>query len=287
MNLADIRKKAQESRILQSVAAEVAPPAPAADQDIELMDYFVSNEDEAPLDNLPDEDYYADYCTAEPEQGPETCSLMSRQLQSDSAAVSTADEASPASAEPHQQASAPVQVAIAGYNPLETILAGRESAHGTDEDSVLQTSLYSFDDVEEYLCFRVAHEEYAISIMAIKEIIKPREITEVPRMPLFISGVISLRGVVIPVMDMRIRLSMPVSPLTGRERIVVLKRGSGFCGVFVDEVIQVARVKKSDIEAPPAVLDGIDREFVAGLGRFDNRMLILLCLETVIDIGVH
>lgn len=287
MNLADIRKKAQESRIIQSVAAEAAPPAPAADQDIELMDYFVPTEDEAPRYNLPDEDYYADYCTAEPEQGPETCSAMSRQLQSDSAAVSTADEAPAVLAEPHQQASAPGQVAFAGYNPLETILAGRESASGTDEDSVLQTNLYSFDDVEEYLCFRVAHEEYAINIMSIKEIIKPREITEVPRMPLFISGVISLRGVVIPVMDMRLRLSMPVSPLTGRERIVVLKRGSGFCGVLVDEVIQVARVKKSDIEAPPAVLDGIDREFVAGLGRFDNRMLILLCLETVLDIGVH
>ena len=141
--------------------------------------------------------------------------------------------------------------------------------------------------MEEYLCFRVADEVYAISIMAIKEIVKPREVTEVPRMPAFISGVLSLRGVIIPVMDMRLRLSLSLNATTGRERIVVLRRDSGFCGVLVDEVIQVARINKGDIEAPPAVLDGIDRDFVAGLGHFDNRMLILLNLETILDIGVH
>jgi len=175
----------------------------------------------------------------------------------------------------------------AGYNPLATILSGREEAADAEESSVLQQQLLSAGDIEEYLCFRVADEEYALSIMAIKEIIKPREVTEVPRMPDFVSGVISLRGVIIPVMDMRLRLSLPVRGAKGRERIVVLRTDAGFCGVLVDEVVQVARIRKTDIEEPPAVLEEIDREFVRGLGHFDNRMIILLNLETIIDMGTH
>lgn len=178
------------------------------------------------------------------------------------------------------------RVKSAGYDPLATILSGREWSADSEE-----TSLYGAANVsgglEEYLCFRVAHEEYAINIMAIKEIIKPRDVTEVPRMPEFISGVISLRGIIIPIMDMRLRLALPSVPRTGRERVVVLRNGTGFCGVFVDEVLQVAKINKSDIEAPPAVLDGIDRDFVKGLGRFDKRMLILLNLETILDISIN
>lgn len=173
------------------------------------------------------------------------------------------------------------------YNPLATILAGRDEAADPEESSAFQQQSLAGGDVEEYLCFRVADEEYALNIMAIKEIIKPREVTEVPRVPNFISGVISLRGVIIPVMDMRLRLSLPVRAATGRERIIVLRTDAGFCGVLVDEVVQVARIQKVDIEQPPAVLEEIDRDFVKGLGHFDNRMLILLNLETVIDISIH
>jgi purine-binding chemotaxis protein CheW len=126
-----------------------------------------------------------------------------------------------------------------------------------------------------------------MNIMSIKEIIKPREITEVPRMPNFISGVISLRGVIIPVMDMRLRLSLPFREKTGRERIIVLRSNAGFCGVLVDEVVQVARILKSNIEEPPAVLEEIDRDFVKGLGHFDNRMLILLNIEAITDIELR
>jgi len=175
----------------------------------------------------------------------------------------------------------------AGYNPLAIILSGREESADAEESSAFQQQLLAAGDVEEYLCFRVADEEYALNIMAIKEIIKPREVTEVPRMPDFISGVISLRGVIIPVMDMRLRLSLPVRGTKGRERIIVLRTDAGFCGVLVDEVVQVARIRKADIEEPPAVLEEIDREFVRGLGHFDNRMIILLNLETIIDMSTH
>jgi len=178
-------------------------------------------------------------------------------------------------------------VKSAGYDPLATIISGREWSAESGETSLYSALPTASGDLEEYLCFRVASEEYAINIMAIKEIIKPREVTEVPRMPQFISGVISLRGVIIPIMDMRLRLALPAGERTGKERVIVLRKDAGFCGVLVDEVVQVAKINKADIEHPPAVLDGIDRDFVKGLGRFDKRMLILLNLDTILDIGIN
>lgn len=173
------------------------------------------------------------------------------------------------------------------FDPLAALLAGRASGAEGEDASFGAVQAQTAGEIEEYLCFRVADEEYALSIMAIKEIIKPRDVTEVPRMPAFISGVISLRGLIIPVMDMRLRLALSVGAGTGRERVIVLRTDAGFCGVLVDEVIQVVRMQRSEIEDPPAVLDGIDREFVKGLGRVDNRMLILLNLESILDLGIH
>lgn len=172
------------------------------------------------------------------------------------------------------------------YDPLAVLLAGRESAC-IEEVQVLGSALSrdSFGPaVQEFLCFRVANEIYAISIMDIKEIIKPREVTEVPRVPAYVSGVLSLRGIIIPVFHMRHRLGLPTAGSSAKERIVVVKKGEDYCGLFVDEVIQVVKIAAEGIEQPPAVLDGIDRDFVGGIGRHGGQMLILLNLEKVLDV---
>jgi purine-binding chemotaxis protein CheW len=169
-----------------------------------------------------------------------------------------------------------------GFDPAAVILKGRQSAAGLE-------AVREADQVEaslELLCFRVATEDYAINIMDIKEIIKPREVTEVPRVPAFVRGILSLRGIIIPVFDMRLRLGLPEGVHSERERIVVVKRQGGFCGVLVDQVVQVVRIAEAKLEAPPVVLEGIDREFIQGIGRVAGRMLILLDMEKVLDIGL-
>lgn len=297
MNLAEIRKKAGNAK--QTVADSAAAPSQPVDfctefpgLELETMaesqDFFAAmteNEGFSVLPEVPPEHEApsladAPLTAAEPEECPET--TIEKRVPSYEAPLAAAAEMSVSQA----TVSGATHLRTA-YNPLATILAGREEAVDPGEASdFLQQSLFS-GNIEEYLCFRVADEEYALNIMSIKEIIKPRDVTEVPRMPNFISGVISLRGVIIPVMDMRLRLSLPVRGATGRERIIVLKTEAGFCGVLVDEVVQVARIRGTDIEEPPAVLDEIDRDFVKGLGHYDNRMLILLNLETITDITIH
>lgn len=170
-----------------------------------------------------------------------------------------------------------------GFDPAAVILKGRESAsfgqEGSQQEEAVAASV-------ELLCFRVASEEYAISIMDIKEIIKPREVTEVPRVPSFVRGILSLRGNIIPIFDMRVRLGLADGAPSERERVVVVKRQGGFAGVLVDEVVQVVRIAEGGIEPPPVVLEGIDREFVLGIGRVSGRMLILLDMEKVLDVAL-
>ncbi|HEX9078010.1 MAG TPA: chemotaxis protein CheW [Desulfuromonadaceae bacterium] len=173
-------------------------------------------------------------------------------------------------------------------DPIEAILAGREAAGCGDEPDAMPRELTApeAEDFEEFLCFRVSDEVYGINIMQIKEIIKPREVTEVPRAPSFVPGVISLRGIIIPILDMSDRLGLRRGAATGRERVVVVRHGEAFSGLLVDEVIQVVRIAKNSVEPPPAVLEDINREFVGGIGRSEERMIILLNLDTITDMDL-
>jgi purine-binding chemotaxis protein CheW len=83
------------------------------------------------------------------------------------------------------------------------------------------------------------------------------------------------------------RLGLVRETVTGRERVIVVRQGESFCGLLVDEIIQVVRISLDAIEAAPTVLEGIDRDFVAGIGRADGRMIILLNLNNIIDIHLY
>jgi purine-binding chemotaxis protein CheW len=176
-------------------------------------------------------------------------------------------------------------------DPLEVILAGREAA-GCHENLSIVTEVVVPSDTEllnyhQFLCFKVSDEVYGIDIMDIKEIIKPREVTEVPRSPAFVSGIISLRGVIVPIIDMRDRLGLAREKGICRERVIVVRHGDLFSGLLVDEIIQVVRVLNTDIEVAPPVLEGIDRDFVSGIGRADGRMIIVLNLSSIVDIHLY
>jgi purine-binding chemotaxis protein CheW len=145
------------------------------------------------------------------------------------------------------------------------------------------------DYQREVLAFRLGTEEYALDILRIREIIKMRPVTEVPRAPVFVVGIISVRGQVIPVVDLRTRLHVTAIPAEavrrGKEaRILIVTREGDAFGLIVDAVHQVVRMRDEDVEPPPQVLGGADAEFIAGIGRpRADRMLILLALDAVVN----
>ena len=137
------------------------------------------------------------------------------------------------------------------------------------------------------LAFSLGAEEYALNIVAISEIIKVKEFTDVPRAPGFVLGVISLRGVVVPVFDLAERLNLGKSELTTNSRIVVCQSGEIIAGLLVDSINQVIKLADDSIEPPPAVLSGLDRDFMTGVGRHQGRMVILLDVENVLNIEMR
>lgn len=307
MNLAEIRKKAVEARKPEiretsGETADLAPEVAADDRDAFGSDGYESPEEEYFPEDAGDaaRDEFAGFeleeaelaplAPAEEAPGEELSFMDEREFIPEDTDIKPFQNVPPPSIDRAVSANAiPPATAVRhpAYDPVATLLAGRRAAVGEEEAAADEERVHVSGDMEEYLCFKVADEEYALSIMDIKEIIKPREVTEVPRMPKFVSGVISLRGVIIPIIDIRLRLSLPVGKQTGRERILVLRTSAGYSGVLVDEVIQVVRLQQGDIEGPPAILDGIDREFVMGLGRFEQRMLILLNLDSILNLDLR
>ncbi|MBI5189446.1 MAG: purine-binding chemotaxis protein CheW [Nitrospirae bacterium] len=132
------------------------------------------------------------------------------------------------------------------------------------------------DAVVEYLAFRLGSEEYAVRVEDVLEIIRLQKITDVPRAPGFVRGIISLRGVIIPVFDIKKRLGFDEAEHTRATRIVVVSEEGMPQGVIVDKVTGVVRFPMKTIEPPPAVIGGVEAEYIQGVGRMGDRLLILL-----------
>ena len=173
---------------------------------------------------------------------------------------------------------------------LDRLFAGTGGMRFATEEAY-QTALASQDvredaGYDQFLAFQLGPEEYALDITRISEIIKPREYTDIPRVPEFILGLISLRGVVVPVFDLRRRFKLGEARLNAASRIVVCREGEVTAGLLVDSINQVIKLAADRIEPPPAVLSGVDRNLVDGVGRFQGRMIILLNLASVLDVGL-
>ena len=149
---------------------------------------------------------------------------------------------------------------------------------------VVLLSAHAEEDPGRILGFLLAGEEYAVELQRIREIVKVPGVTEVPRAPAEIAGVMSVRGEVMPVFDLHKRLGLPAAAApTRRSRVVIVDVGEGPVGLLVDGVDQVVRIKPSTIEPPPPGLGaGVETEYLAGIGRLRDRMYVLLNLPAVL-----
>lgn len=132
--------------------------------------------------------------------------------------------------------------------------------------------------------FRVAEEEYGVDILSVQEIIRHTDITKVPSAPPFVEGVLNLRGKVIPIIDMRKRFGLVPRQADKMTRIVVFALESKVMGCLVDSVSEVLRLPSSMVDAPPAAVTQVDSTFIRGVGRLDDRLLILLDSEQILTV---
>lgn len=130
--------------------------------------------------------------------------------------------------------------------------------------------------MDKHIVFRLAEREFGIEIKSVVEILKAQKISVIPELPDFITGVITVRGDVIPVIDMRKRLG--VKPQPTNERVIIVRSGTEKIGLVVDEVKEIAGFASVDIVPPPSIFKGLKTEYMKGLGKKKERIVILLDL---------
>jgi len=132
--------------------------------------------------------------------------------------------------------------------------------------------------------FGLGSEEYAFDILTVQEIKRMTDITRVPHTPEYIKGVINLRGSVLPVLDLKARMNLLPTPITEDTRIIIIKTEEVFVGILVDAVSEVVSMKCSEIEPPQGSGSIVTENYVKGIGKLGDRLLIILNPQSIIDV---
>lgn len=141
------------------------------------------------------------------------------------------------------------------------------------------------DIVEEVkvIVFRLVDEEYGVEVSQVRSIERMQNITRVPRTPEFVKGVINLRGVVTPIIDLKTRFSLGNEEYSDATRIIIVAVEDMEVGLIVDAANDVIDIPLSSIEQPPAVVGGIKATYLRGVAKLQNRLLIMLNLDKVLS----
>ncbi len=142
------------------------------------------------------------------------------------------------------------------------------------EETILENKL---------IVFRLGQEEYALSVQNVGSIERILPITRVPSTPSFVKGVINLRGVVTPVIDLKRRFHNEGTEFTNQTRIIIINFEDITVGIIVDSANDVVDIDESQIEPPPEVVGMVEVDYITGVVKLDNRLLILLDLEKILS----
>jgi purine-binding chemotaxis protein CheW len=148
----------------------------------------------------------------------------------------------------------------------------------------VETKQKENQELLQIVSFKIGNEEFGIDILKVQEIIRMITVTEVPNSPVFVKGVINLRGRVIPVLDLRIKLGMTQIEYNSSTRIIVVEIDGVTVGFIVDAVSEVLRIPQSITEPPPGIVAGIDSDYITSIGKLEDRLLILLDLEKILSL---
>lgn len=145
----------------------------------------------------------------------------------------------------------------------------------------------NFADDMQLVVFKLNREDYGVSILQVQEIKRMTEITRVPNAPDYLKGVINLRGSVLPVIDLKTRLDLPPAEYTDDTRIIIVKVEDITAGLIVDAVSEVTSINAASIEAAQSVVSGLSAQYLSGVGKLGDNLLILLNLEAIIGVGAE
>lgn len=127
--------------------------------------------------------------------------------------------------------------------------------------------------------FNLGDEEYAVDIMQVKEIVNYLNPVKVPNTPEFIEGIINLRSEIIPIINLKKRFNIADNDKKVQTRIMVMNIDSKKIGFVVDDASEVISIRKENIEPAPDIVAGVDKKYISGIGKKEDRILIILELD--------
>lgn len=139
------------------------------------------------------------------------------------------------------------------------------------------------EELNQLISFMVGSEEYGMEILRVKEVIRSPEITSLPKAPSFVKGIINLRGDVIPIVDLRDKFGLPSDVTTSATRIIVVDVDGRLVGMVVDSASQVVRIPSDQIDPPPPIIGGISTEYIKGVAKLNDRLVILLNIDSILS----
>jgi purine-binding chemotaxis protein CheW len=137
----------------------------------------------------------------------------------------------------------------------------------------------------EVLVFVLGNEEYGVDILKVQEIRGYEKVTPLPSAPAFLKGVVNLRGIIVPVVDLRVKFGMPEPQYDSLTVVIVLRLEGRTIGIVVDGVSDVVRLTESEVKPAPQLGSVVDGSFLAGLATQDERMILLLDIEKFLSTG--
>lgn len=139
------------------------------------------------------------------------------------------------------------------------------------------------EDTIKIIVFQLQNEQYGVNIQQVRSIEKLQNVTPVPGTADFIKGVINLRGDITPVIDLKDRLQIGKTEYTDHTRVLIINIENIQLGLIVDTATDVLDIEPSIIEAPPEVIGGVTEEYLSGVAKTEDRLLILLDLERILN----
>lgn len=137
---------------------------------------------------------------------------------------------------------------------------------------------------KQYVIFKLDNGEFGIDIMNVREIVPYEESISIPDTPDFIEGVINHRGSVIPIVNLKSKFSLSKLEITKDTRIIVITLDEREVGFIVDEASQTVRLNDDEIDPAPSIIGGVDKRYITGVGKLDDkRLLILIDLEKILS----
>lgn len=138
-------------------------------------------------------------------------------------------------------------------------------------------------EIQQFVIFSVDEQIYGVEILKIKEVVSYQKITPLPNMKAFIKGIINLRGVILPVFDLREKFKLPETTYTSFHAIIVMEVSGRVMGIIVDEISDVVDLFPEEVQAASSLPPGVQAEYMKGIGKKESELIVLLDVDRLLS----